>query len=44
MYYHEEDIENMRTLLLPETDKIYFIDNNNTDSGPRRYKINLPSI
>lgn len=44
MYYHEEDIENMRTLVLPETDKIYFIDNNNIDSGPRRYKINLPSI
>lgn len=44
IYYHEEDIKDMKVLLLPRTDKIYFIDNNNVDAGPRRYRINLPSI
>lgn len=44
IYYHKENIENMRTLIFPETDKIYFIDLNNIDAGPVSYKINLPNL
>ncbi|WP_333638495.1 hypothetical protein [Tissierella praeacuta] len=42
--YKEENIESMQVLVIPGSDKITIIDNENLNKAPKKYKIRLPKL